>query len=134
MAPTSTWPPLKWLATLLCTTAMLVACQRATPEPTYRYDDRELWKALPQLQVPFAGDTFTVHTVAQPTADGSHVFVWLGEPSTPNNGDALVMQHLARANPRSAVWYIDTPDALFMARDRVAMRNHNGDFVAPLLA
>ena len=47
---------------------------------------------------------------------------------------ALVMQHLAQANPRSAVWYIDTPDALFMERDRVAMRNHSGDFVPPVLS
>jgi hypothetical protein len=32
------------------------------------------------------------------------------------------------------VWYIDTPDALFMERDRVVMRNHSGEFVAPLMA
>ena len=44
------------------------------------------------------------------------------------------MQHLAQANPRSAVWYIDTPDALFMERDRVAMRNNSGDFVPPVLS
>ena len=79
------------------------------------------------------GETLTVHTVEQPQVNGSHVFVFFGEPSVPNNGDALVMQHLARANPTSAVWYIDTPDALFMERDRVAMRNHDGAFVPPVM-
>lgn len=117
--------------------ALLGGCQRpapeSAPEPAYRYDDRDLWKALPQQPLVLGTDTLTVHTVASPQADGSHVFLFLGEPSVPNNGDALVMQHLARAHPHSAVWYIDTPDALFMARDRVAMRNHSGDFVPPLL-
>ena len=119
---------------LLCLVVALSGCQRATPEPAYRYDDRDLFKALPQLQVSAGADTLAVHAVQQAQADGSHLFVLLGEPSVPNNGDALLMQHLARLHPKSAVWFIDTPDALFMERDRVAMRNHNGEFVAPLMA
>lgn len=135
-----THPALRGCLTLLlmafavACVVLLGGCQRAAPEPTYRYDDRDLWKALPQHPLVLDADTLTVHTVASPQADGSHVFLFLGEPSVPNNGDALVMQHLARAHPASAVWYIDTPDALFMERDRVAMRNHSGDFVPPLMA
>ncbi len=113
----------------------LAGCQRAAPEPAYRYTDRELWKALPTDSLALDTDTLTVRHIVQPQADGSHVFLFLGEASAqPNNGDALVMQHLAKANPHSAVWYLDTPDALFMERNRVAMRNHSGDFVAPLMA
>lgn len=118
---------------------LLGGCQRpaseSAPEPAYRYDDRDLWKALPQVQVSAGAEALAVHTVEPPEADGSHVFLFLGEAGAqPNNGDALVMQHLTRTHPRSAVWYIDTPDALFMERDRVAMRNHSGDFVPPLMA
>ncbi|MBP8205992.1 MAG: hypothetical protein KAX68_09650, partial [Giesbergeria sp.] len=99
----------------LALTVALAACQPAPEPPAYRYTDRDLWKALPQQTLPLEGDTLAMHTVAQPQADGSHVFLFFGDPSAqPNNGDALVMQHLAQANPRSAVWYIDTPDALFM--------------------
>ena len=116
-------------------TVALAACQQAAPEPNYRYTDRELWKALPTDTLALDGDALALHTVAQPQADGSHVFLFLGEASAqPNNGDALLMQQLAQANPRSTVWYIDTPDALFMERDRVAMRNHSGDFVPPVLS
>lgn len=119
---------------LLCAGLLLAACQRAPDPPAYGYDDRDLWKALPQQSVTAGGEQMTVHTVQQPRADGSHLFLFLGEPSAqPNNGDALVMQQLAGANPASAVWFIDTPDALFMERDRVAMRNHGGEFVGPLL-
>ena len=119
----------------LALTVALAACQPAPEPPAYRYSDRDLWKALPQQTLPLEGDTLAMHTIAQPQADGSHVFLFFGDPSAqPNNGDALVMQHLAQANPRSAVWYIDTPDALFMERDRVAMRNHSGDFVPPVLS
>ena len=131
-------PPLsaavRWCTALLCLVVALSGCQRATPEPAYKYDDRDLFKALPQLQVSAGSDTLTVHAQPQAKADGSHLFLLLGEPSVPNNGDALLMQHLASAHPSSAVWFIDTPDALFMERDRVAMRNHSGEFVAPLLA
>ncbi len=131
-------PPLsaavRWCTALLCLVVALSGCQRATPEPAYKYDDRDLFKALPQLQLTAGPDTLAVHALQQAKADGSHLFLLLGEPSVPNNGDALLMQHLASANPSSAVWFIDTPDALFMERDRVAMRNHSGDFVAPLLA
>lgn len=131
-------PPLsaavRWCTALLCLVVALSGCQRATPEPAYKYDDRDLFKALPQLQLTAGPDTLAVHALQQAKADGSHLFLLLGEPSVPNNGDALLMQHLASAHPSSAVWFIDTPDALFMERDRVAMRNHSGDFVAPLLA
>jgi peroxiredoxin len=113
---------------------VLAGCQPAPDPPAYRYDDRDLWKALPQMQVSAGPEALAVHAAASPQADGSHVFVFLGEAGAqPNNGDALVMQHLARAHPASAVWYIDTPDALFMERDRVAMRNHSGSFVPHLL-
>jgi peroxiredoxin len=112
----------------------LTGCQREAPEVAYRPDDRDLWKALPQLQVPLAGDALTVRAIEQPKADGSHLFLFFGNAGgQPNNGDALVMQHLAHANPHSAVWYIDTPDALFMERSREAMRNQSGDFVLPIL-
>jgi peroxiredoxin len=124
----------RWCTALLCLVVALSGCQRATPEPAYKYDDRDLFKALPQLQLTAGPDTLAVHAQPQVKADGSHLFLLLGEPSVPNNGDALLMQHLASAHPSSAVWFIDTPDALFMERDRVAMRNHSGDFVAPLLA
>lgn len=126
--------PARWCLALLCATVLLAGCQRAAEPPAYSYDDRDLWKALPQQTLSVGGETMTVHTVQQPQANASHLFLFLGEPSAqPNNGDALVMQQLASAQPASAVWYIDTPDALFMERDRVAMRNHGGDFVAPLL-
>jgi peroxiredoxin len=124
----------RWCMALLCLVVALSGCQRATPEPAYRYDDRDLFKALPQLQLAAGPDTLAVHAQPQAKADGSHLFLLLGEPSVPNNGDALLMQHLGSTHPSSAVWFIDTPDALFMERDRVAMRNHSGDFVAPLLA
>lgn len=124
---------MRTLLTIVFFALALAACQPAPP--AYRYTDRDLWKALPQQTLPLEGDTLVMHTIAQPQADGSHVFLFFGDPSAqPNNGDALVMQHLAQANPRSAVWYIDTPDALFMERDRVAMRNHSGDFVPPVLS
>lgn len=123
-----------WLLALVVMALALAGCQREAPEPSYKYTDRELWKALPTDTLALDNDSLALHTVAQPRADGSHVFVFLGDASAqPNNGDALLMQHLAQANPHSTVWYIDTPDALFMERDRVAMRNHSGDFVPPLL-
>lgn len=120
---------LVWLAAVL----LLAACQRAPEPPAYRYDDRDLWKALPTLQVNAGNDVLNVRITAQAPAQGARAFVFLGEPSAPNNGDALLMQHLATAHPDSAVWYIDTPDDLFLERDRIAMRNHHGDFVPPLL-
>jgi len=127
-------PFARWCLALVCLAFAVTGCQPEPPPPTYRYDDRGLWKAMPQQSLALAGETLAVHTADQPTADGSHVFLFLGDPSAqPNNGDALVMQQLARANPRSAVWFIDTPDALFMERDRVAMRNHSGEFVLPVL-
>jgi len=125
-----------WLATLFCLALLLPGCQRTTPEPpAYTYTDRDLWKALPTAQVNAGGEALTVHTVANPKADGSHLYLFVGEAGAqPNNGDALVMQHLVAAQPASTVWYLDTPDALFMERDRMAMRNHHGEFVPPLMA
>lgn len=128
---------LAWVLTRALVPVGLVAlagCQRAQPEPDYRYSDRDLFKALPTLQVAGGPDALVLHTVANPKADGSHLVLFVGEPSVPNNGDALLMQLLVSAQPSSAVWYLDTPDALFMERDRVAMRNHSGDFVPPLMA
>lgn len=133
MQPNLNTRTMRWCMAVACFALMLAGCQPATQEAPYRYDDRDLWKALPQLQLEAGGDTYAVQTAESPQADGSHAFVFFGEPSAPNNGDALVMQHLARAHPASAVWYIDTPDALFMERDRVAMRNQSGDFVPPVL-
>lgn len=43
---------LVWLAAAL----VLAACQRAPEPPAYRYDDRDLWKALPTLQVNAGND------------------------------------------------------------------------------
>lgn len=132
------WPgvfPTTWLAALLCIALLLPGCQRAAEPPAYKYTDRDLWKALPTAQVKAGAETLTVHTVSNPKADGSHLYLFVGEAGAlPNNGDALVMQHLIAAQPAATAWYIDTPDALFMERDRVAMRNHHGEFVPPLMA
>ena len=129
-----------WLASLfslalLSLALLLTGCQRTPEPPAYQYTDRDLWKALPTKQVNAGTEALTIHTVANPQADGSHLYLFVGEAGAqPNNGDALVMQHLIAAQPASTVWYLDTPDALFMERDRMAMRNHHGEFVPPLLA
>lgn len=124
----------------------IAACSRETPsEPAaatavaipvvadYTYEDRYLWQALPQKDYDFAGEALPLRYIEQPQADGAHVFLFIGETAEPNNGDALVMQRLAELNPRSAVWFIDTPDALFIERDRLALRNQQGEFMAPIL-
>lgn len=99
----------------------------------YRYSDRDLWTSLPQTDYDFAGETLTLHKIEQPEADGSHLFLFIGETAVPNNGDALVMRHLAEKNPHSEVWFIDTPDALFIERERTGMRNNAGDFMLPIM-
>lgn len=124
----------RWLTAVLFLVWLLTGCQPAPEPPAYKYSDRDLWKALPTAQVNAGTESLTVQTVANPKADGSHLFLFVGEAGAqPNNGDALVMQHLTAARPGSTIWYLDTPDSLFMERDRMAMRNHHGDFVPPLM-
>lgn len=106
--------------------------QKNTPEP-YTYSDRELWQALSQFDYDFADENLTVHAV-EPARDGvTQLFLFVGETATPNNGDALVMRHLAERNPSAAIWYIDTPDAFFLPRERIGMRNSDGAFMLPIL-
>ncbi len=102
------------------------------PAP-YTYDDRDVWLQLPHFDKDFDDESLTVHAVALPETPPAHRFLFIGETAVPNNGDALVMQHLAAQNPHSAIWYIDTPDAFFLPRERTGMRNNDGVFMEPIL-
>ena len=77
-----------------------------------------------------AMDTLAIHTIAQPQADGSHVFLFFGDPSAqPNNGDALVMQHLqagrrAVYEPLAHAFEKPTPSNETEYRRKVRMFEH----------
>lgn len=102
------------------------------PAP-YTYDDRDVWLQLPHFDKDFDDESLTVHAVATAETSPQHLFLFMGETAVPNNGDALIMRHLAAQNPQSAVWYIDTSDAFFLPRERTGMRNNDGAFMEPIL-
>ena len=101
----------------------------AKNEKPYEYEDRELWFELPQEDIEIAGDTISFTKL-----DHEHsrdLILFIGENAEPNNGDAIVVEALAK---QQNVWYMDTPDALFIDRTRIAMRNNNGEFMQKLMS
>lgn len=104
----------------------------ATPEQKatkpLNHHDYALWNSLPTKDIDLPnGDTVTVTEVK---SDKDRLYIWIGNQYPPNDGTALLAQHLSQTG---TVWYIDTPDAMFLPRTKTAMRNFKGNFLAPLL-
>ncbi len=93
--------------------------------------DRDLWMALPQTEIDTGSESYTLtalkaHKTVKPN---QRLYLWIGEPAWPNNGDAITVKGLTQSGD---VWYLDTPEALFIDRSRITMRGLEGDFVTDL--
>lgn len=106
---------------------LLSTAQAADPKP-YHYTDRDLWQELPQIEVDTGSESLLFTQISN--SNTKNLVLFLGEPAPANNGDALVLQALAK---NANVWYLDPADALFMDRTRIAMRNYMGDFLPDLM-
>ncbi|MEA3405750.1 MAG: hypothetical protein U9R28_08430, partial [Pseudomonadota bacterium] len=95
------------------------------------YEDRELWLSLPQTEIEADDETYLITELKNSNQQASsRLYLWIGEPANTNDGDALTIQGLTSSG---TVWYLDTPDALFMDRTRIAMRSSDGVFVKQLM-
>lgn len=104
----------------------------SNPRPLNHYDYK-LWNSLPSHEIDFPnGDSLTVTKVKsqQTKAAKNRLYIWVGNTYPPNDGTALLAQHLSHTG---TVWYLDTPDALFLPRSKTALRNLKGDYLVPLL-
>jgi peroxiredoxin len=115
---------------------MLFATQSfAQPQDAVKpltFMDRDLWLALPQTEIEAGEEIYNLTTLkaASNVATGKRLYLWIGEPAWPNNGDALVVKGLTQSGD---VWYLDTPEALFIDRSRITMRGLDGQFVKDLV-
>lgn len=97
------------------------------------HHDYTLWNRLPSHEINFPnGDSLTVTEVhtQQANAAKNRLYIWIGNTYPPNDGTALLAQHLSHSG---TLWYLDTPDALFLPRSKNALRNLKGDYLVPLL-
>jgi peroxiredoxin len=107
---------------------MLAPLKVAAELPHYDYFDRDLWWQLQTIEVETTNESFRFQTFD--THNKTDLILMIGETADPNNGDSLVIKALSTS---STVWYLDTPDALFLERSRTAMRNHMGEFMIDLM-
>ena len=109
----------------------LVYAQETSPNKTklLTYEDRTLWLSLPQTEIEASDETYLI-TELKSTKPSARLYLWVGEPANPNDGDALTIQGLTDSG---TVWYLDTPEALFMDRTRIAMRGSDGQFLKNLM-
>ena len=100
-----------------------------TPTKTLTYQDRDAWLALPQTEIETADETYQITQLKNQSAS-NRLYLWINEPADANNGDALAIQGLTASG---SVWYLDTPEALFMDRSRIAMRGLDGQFLKHIM-
>ena len=93
------------------------------------YQDRTLWLSLPQIEIEAGDETYLITQLKSPQ-NKTRLYLWIGEPADTNDGDALAIQGLTSTG---TVWYLDTPEALFMDRSRIAMRGLDGQFLKKLM-
>ncbi|MBN2864513.1 MAG: TlpA family protein disulfide reductase [Thiotrichales bacterium] len=93
------------------------------------YEDRALWLSLPQTEIEAGDETYLI-TELKSTQNPTRLYLWIGEPANTNDGDALTIKGLTNSG---TVWYLDTPEALFMDRTRIAMRRLDGQFLKNLM-
>ncbi|MBN2606396.1 MAG: TlpA family protein disulfide reductase [Thiotrichales bacterium] len=126
---------LRGVVTLLLLSVSMATFAQTEPEKNLKplnHYDYTLWNSLPtkDLNLP-SGDTLTVTNVESNTPqDKERVYIWIGNSYPPNDGTALLAQHLSQTG---TVWYLDTPDAMFIPRTKTALRNLKGDFLASML-
>ncbi|BBN60587.1 TlpA disulfide reductase family protein [Hydrogenovibrio marinus] len=122
------------ISLLLLSASMVTLAQTETDKnlKPLNHHDYALWNSLPtkDLNLP-NGDTLTVTNVESKTPqDEKRVYIWIGNSYPPNDGTALLAQHLSQTG---TVWYLDTPDAMFIPRTKTALRNLKGGFMAAML-
>lgn len=101
------------------------------PVKKLTYEDREQWMSLPQLEVETGGENYQLTILpAEKTDRNERLYLWIGEPEAPNDGDALTIQALTSSG---TIWYLDTPEALFEDRSRMTMRKMDGQFMQNLM-
>ena len=95
------------------------------------YEDRGQWLSLPQLEIETGDENYQLTILPAENEDtNKRLYLWIGEPEAPNDGDALTIQALTRSG---SIWYLDTPEALFEDRSRMTMRKMNGQFMQNLM-
>jgi len=116
------------LVTLLLATTSVSAKTEKVQKLTYQ--DRDLWHSLPQTEIETNDESYLLTALKSQQADNKRLYLWIGEPADANDGDALTIQGLTQTGD---VWYLDTPEALFMDRTRIAMRGLDGAFLKDLM-
>lgn len=119
-----------YLGLLALLFASLVKAETAPKAPPLTFMDRDKWLALPQSEIEAGEEVYNLTTLKAKAANTQRLYLWIGEPAWPNNGDALVVEGLTQSGD---VWYLDTPEALFIDRSRITMRGLEGDFVTDLV-
>ena len=97
----------------------------------YTYEDNDLWLALPQKEKIMGSESYLFTQLSSAVkTKRSRLYLWFGEPANPNNGDAIAIKDLTQSGE---VWYLDTPEALFVDRSRMSMRKLDGLFVKEIV-
>jgi len=95
------------------------------------YEDREQWVSLPQSEIETDDENYQLTILPTENTDtNKRLYLWIGEPEAPNDGDALAIKALAKSG---SIWYLDTPEALFEDRSRMTMRKMSGQFMQKLM-
>lgn len=94
------------------------------------YEHRDLWFELPQEEMEIGDETYLL-TIQAAKNNKHRLYIWVGEPAWPNSGDALAISQLSE---QGHVWYLDTPEALFIERTRINMRSQDGTFIKDLVS
>lgn len=117
---------------LLLTTSSFSLAQAKEEKAELTFMDRQLWFDLPQTELEIGEETYTLTALKKEdhSSRSERLYLWIGEPAWPNNGDAMVVQGLSKTGD---VWYLDTPEALFLERSRITMRGLDGGFVTDLV-
>ncbi|MGB1108804.1 MAG: TlpA family protein disulfide reductase [Gammaproteobacteria bacterium] len=124
--------PTPFQSSIVTLVSLLLLSLAIHAEPTpYEYEDRALWFSLQQQELELDGSSFQFYS-PDFSAPSHKLYLFIGEVTEPNNGDALAISGLAELTGAS-VWYLDTPDALFMDRTRIALRGHDGAFMVSLM-
>lgn len=116
------------LALFSISTAIFAQTNENSSQKPLNHHDYAIWNTLPTKNIDLPnGDNFTVTEVK---SSKDRLYIWLGNSYPPNDGTALLAQHLSKTGN---VWYLDTPDVMFLPRTKIALRNLKGDFLVPLL-
>jgi len=95
------------------------------------YEDRGQWLSLPQSEIDTGNESYQLTILPTENKEtNKRLYLWIGEPAEPNDGDALAIKALTKSG---SIWYLDTPEALFEDRSRMTMRKMNGQFMQNLM-